>query len=545
MGSIETTALRLAIIARQRPRVAVRGSAMCPLLREPMVLSLAPFDPHTAKDTIVALDLGGDVVLRRIIGKRNGSWVVCGDAYPLAVSAVKERQIVGEVDTVYSDDSPTARPLNAKYFSARSALAARSHSLRALAVRLRSAGHGALQYAGVYPASFPFKALLEAMTAIVNDDWVALGAAIDSCNASSLIGIALRHGCTGILLEGMRRGRLVSLPHLDPLARGLETSAHRIEHESDSTRKQIEEIVHVFNDEGLPFALLKSSARLFAGLPGTELHPATDIDILLSADLISAGADVLRRHGYQYGCEPDVSLYLAYHHHAAPLVPPTKGLNVELHFALAPPRRLSQILDWHTLESHITSVTTAAGTAGCLDAFGSALHLCVHSIGVYKLRDVVLLAQMLRSQPELLEEMEEFCARESWEPVRLSSALALAARISRMQKPESPAVRRYVSWLIGREDLPEVIRCRAGIVENRFRSEAGRETTERYAKRPRTDHWLHPRTEGFVRATFHRTVGFIARVLTWRAATLRDRKPHKQGRRSYPEQQGQWYNANG
>lgn len=545
MGSIENTALRLAIIAQQRPRVAVRGRAMWPLLREPMVLSLAPFDPHTAKDTIVALDLGGDVVLRRIIGKRDGSWLVCGDAYPLAVSTAKERQIVGELDAVYRDDSPTARPLNAKYFSARSALAARSHSLRALAVWLRSMGYGVLQYAGLYPVSFPFKALLEAMSAIVNDDWVALGAAIDSCNASSLIGIALRHGCTGILIEGMRHGRLVSLSRYEPLTRGLETSSHRIEHETDSTRNQIEEIVHIFNDEGLPFALLKGSARLFAGLPGMELHPSTDIDILLPADLISAAADALRRHGYHYGCEPDVSLYLAYHHHAAPLVPPTKGLNVELHFALAPPRKLSQTLDWHKLEPHITSVTTAAGTAGCLDAFGSALHLCVHSIGVYKLRDVVLVAQMLRNQPDLLEELEEFSAREIWEPVRLSSAVALAARIGRLQKPEAPAVRHYLSWLIGREDLPEVIRCRTGTFERRFRSEAGRETTERYAQRPRADHWLHPRTEGFMRATFHSAVGFIARVLAWRAATLRDRKPHKEGRRSYPEQQGQWYNANG
>ncbi|HLW36942.1 MAG TPA: nucleotidyltransferase family protein [Candidatus Eremiobacteraceae bacterium] len=515
---------------------------MWPLLREPMALTLAPFDPRTAKHAIVALDLGGNIVLRRIVGENNGNWLICADAFPLALTTVKERQIIGRLEAVYSDDAALGRPLNPRYFGACSALVARSLPLRSLAARAQHFGHGMLQLAGLRPA-FPFAALLDAMTAFVDADWEAFARALDSCSASALIAMALRHGCTGILMEGLQRSKLAHFTRYESLRRGLETSSHRIEHETAAAKKQIEEIVRIFNDEHLPFALLKGSARLFAGAPGMERHPSTDIDILLPADMIAAAADALRRHGYRYGSETDVAPYLAYHHHAAPLVPRAKGLNVELHFALAPPRILSQPLDWQKLAPHIIGMTTAKGTAGCLDPFGSALHLCVHSIGVPKLRDVVLLAQMLRHQPELLDQLEEFGGNETWEPVRFASALALAVRIAKLQKPESPAVQRYLSWLIGREDLPQPILGRAAIVERRFRSEPGRQATQRYAERSRADHWLHPKPEALVHATFHSAVGLIARGLAWRAASLRDRKTYKEGRRSYREPQSQWYNA--
>jgi hypothetical protein len=59
------------------------------------------------------------------------------------------------------------------------------------------------------------------------------------------------------------------------------------------------------------------------------------------------------------------------------------------------------------------------------------------------------------------DERVQFAAavnREERQRMPLSGALAFAARLAGISWPEEPCVRRYVEWMIQREDLPNPLR---------------------------------------------------------------------------------------
>jgi hypothetical protein len=147
--------------------------------------------------------------------------------------------------------------------------------------------------------------------------------------------------------------------------------------------------------------------------------------------------------------------YRANHHHYAPLFPPGPGYAVELHWALAPPGVLSRAIDWSALEPYMSWVEGAAGAVRCLNNVGSALHYAVHSIGLTRLRDSVLLAALLRRMDaSQIGELQQLVSDETTDRIRLSAAVALAARMAGIAWPADGDVEEYLRWSTRREDEP-------------------------------------------------------------------------------------------
>jgi Uncharacterised nucleotidyltransferase len=314
----------------------------------------------------------------------------------------------------------------------------------------------------------PFVALLAAAAAIEQRWPEGLVAAFHSVSAHAMLQVAARHRCLGYLRQG-----IVELGVRDDRAsaftKAVREYAGKAAIQAYAVRDQLRQLVHTLNDAKIQFALLKGSARLFRGDRSADYDTMFDLDILVPREEAASAVEALERVGYHSGASADRSRhYWARHHHGVPLRPANAGLPVEVHVQLAPRGSLSLATDWPACQMYFARVVTAHGEATCLNALGSAYHLAVHGLGMRRLHDVLLLADLLRSGKDALEHIDAIVSQERYQAVALQAVIALAARVAGLTYAESAAVKRYLSWVIHRENLSPYVRDRSQFADAWF-----------------------------------------------------------------------------
>jgi Uncharacterised nucleotidyltransferase len=456
--------VRLLAGSSAAPRVAMRGSSMMPLLHEPMVLALGPVGDGRVGD-IVVFERAGQLVAHRITRVRRGVLQTCGDAVPWSPEYPEASSIVGKVVAVMAHDGSDATRIDTPSFWRRGIYAARLRGLRAVPFRLRSAARRMVKALPWFRPR-PYVALVQAMSAAVRSDRAAFERALRGAEVGAIAGAARRHGCSATLVETATRLSSTT-PAAQYLRRSLQTIGRTVVLRGIAVRAQVVAVARCLDAAGIPFALLKGAARLYRDEPDAVLHASSDLDILVPAADLEAASQALREHGYyERADERSRRNYRQHHHHAAPLFPPTPGCAIELHVALAPPGNLSIPLDWQALQSRMTTADGPAGAVRVLDDVAGALHYAVHSIGLYRLRDSVLLAVALRALCRAdLDVLRAIIKEERYDPIRLDAAVALAARMAGKPWPVSGPVEEYLRWSIRREDVPIYLAHRSQLAE--------------------------------------------------------------------------------
>ncbi len=443
----------------------MQGSSMLPLMREPMVLELAPVAERIAIGDVVVFESEGKLVAHRVTSLRDGALQTCGDARPWSPENPAAHVLVGKVKAVFENDRPGAARVDTKIFRLRGMFYARTRALRALPFRARASLRRLVRALPWYRER-SYVALVDSMAAVVRDDRVGFEQSLLPVEPAALVAVARRHGCSATLVDALRTFQATG-EAADYLRRVLQPLVRQGVLLTIALRGQIGSIAATLARHNVPFALLKGAARSYRDEPGFVLHASSDIDILVPRQQLDNAVAALRAQGYD---ERNYALlrerYKTRHHHAAPLFPPSPGFAVELHTSLVPPGLLSTPLDWNTLRSHAEWVQGPGGNVLCLDAVGAALHLAVHSIGSQRLRDSVLLARLLAKLGESQRlEVQRIAAAERIDPIRFNGSLALGARLAGIVWPETPNVKRYLDWSARREDVPLYFSQRCQLAE--------------------------------------------------------------------------------
>jgi len=453
--------IRMLAAAGKMPKVAMSGVSMLPLLREPMTLALGPARDLRVGD-VVAYVHRETIVAHRVVGFLPGGIQTSGDAFPHVADAIDRADVIGLVAAVFADDKPDARRIDSWWFRIRGHWMAQSRDTRCTLMRLRRI----VRAATPWRRPRAFGALVESLSAVEQRDRARLLRAIAAVDPSALAATAARHRCAGLLADGVRR---LAVEHsaLDGLSAALQAAGRAAVARSFVLRERINNVCEALTKSGVDFALLKGAARLYSGEAGAELHWSDDIDVLVKRTDLDAAAAAIQAAGYRERAGAVQSArYRAHHHHAAPLYPLGGGPPVELHVFLARPGATSLALDWNSLAAHFQRVVGPAGPVRCLGPVAAATHLAVHSIGLPRLRDVMVLARLLRAnERSFAGELSAAIHNERTDPVRLQASVLMAARIAGVQCSASRAADRYLEWVSRREDLPRYLRRRSQLIE--------------------------------------------------------------------------------
>jgi NAD(P)-dependent dehydrogenase (short-subunit alcohol dehydrogenase family) len=238
--------------------------------------------------------------------------------------------------------------------------------------------------------------------------------------------------------------------------------------ESGRIRAQVAGIIEAFSHDCVPHAMLKGAARLRMGDPYAQWSHMDDIDVLIPPERAEAATRSLLAHGYRFVYAADrQDEFKRLHHHLAPLVPERGGKSVELHLSLEYPPWFTSRSDWSTLAEHLAP-EPGIPSAFVFDGFGRALHALIHGVALYRLGDVVILADELRRAPTLLHQLELWIAQEQRQTVALRAVLVLAARLAGLPAKSDAAVERHLEWIAWREDAPRVFRGRMQLLDAYF-----------------------------------------------------------------------------
>ncbi|HXN09073.1 MAG TPA: nucleotidyltransferase family protein [Candidatus Acidoferrales bacterium] len=447
------------------PRVAMRGSSMMPLLHEPMLLKLGPSGSDDRVGDILVFKRDGKLVAHRITRLRHGAVQTCGDAQPWSPDYPEAETIVGKVIAVIESDRPDARRLDTLMFRLRGLYKAHFRAMRAIPFRCKLIA-GRFAWALPWLRRRPYVTLVQAMSAVVREDNRAWQKALSRKDASAIVAVARRHACSAMLVEAAATlGN--NAPAAQIVQRSLQEAGRNVVLHGLALKSQVNAVTALLARAAIPFVLLKGAARIYRDEPGAALHASSDIDVLVAADQLEAAIAALRAQGYAERSSEQVRKnYRAHHHHYAPLFPTGPGFAVEVHWALAIPGTLSLQLDWSALEPYMTWVEGAAGAVRCLDNVGSALHYAVHSVGLKRLRDSVLLAELLRRMDaSQIGELQKMVSHETADRIRLSAAVAIAARMAGVSWSVDGDIEEYLRWSTRREDEPIFIGQRSQLPE--------------------------------------------------------------------------------
>jgi hypothetical protein len=460
--------VRLLAGSQAQPRVAMRGTSMTPLLHEPMVLKLGPSGATDRVGDILVFERSGELIAHRITSISKDAVQTCGDAIPWSPEQPEHTAIVGKVVAVLSDDADGATRVDTWLFRLRGIYKARFRKVRALPFRLHVLGRR-LAYALPWMRKRPFVALVQAMAAKLRNDPKALERALETCDPSAIAATARRHSCSAMLVEAVSLLRVQSDSALR-VQRMLQPVGRSVALRGMAIKAQLLSVVRTLSSAGVSFALLKGAARLYRDDNDATLHASGDFDILVPAAQLDAARERLLGHGYsERADEEGQRKYRDLHHHAAPLFPPERGCAIELHVGLAPPGWLSIPLDWDALASHLVTVNGPSGPVKVLDDTGAALHYAVHALGLRRLRDVVLLAATLaRLGSKERTYLRTTIAAERTDPIRLSSAVLLAARLAGVGWSSDGSQEEYLRWVMRREDMPLFLGARCQLAEAWF-----------------------------------------------------------------------------
>lgn len=437
--------LDLAIFDRDHLRVAMHGSSMEPLLRAGMVLDVVRRNRPPAVGEIVVFRVAGRLVAHRAVAIRNHELTCAGDAQPDCLERISPGDIVGIVERVWSDAAPGARRIDNRLFAWRGFLKAALRPLRVWRYRFDPRVRSAT-----------YARLFDALSAIIQNDAVALRRAIEAVPPWKLAAVARRHRVGAFLAANLDAS---ASPYATALAQALQRERWASALTTRRLRTQVLEVNETLGKAGIECVLLKGAARLFRNDPGASLFDACDIDVLVDPGDVDAAAQALRATGYREyprRDEPDFRV----HHHVAPLYPPRDGVPIEIHRALAPPSEVDQSWSLVDLAPYTQAVCHEGVSACVLDRVGTAIHLAVHAIKRPALRDLTLLALHLRTcSPVERVRVDRELRRETREGVPLRAAVALATRLAGIDWHEAPAIDRFADWMIEREDLPRPLRA--------------------------------------------------------------------------------------
>ncbi|MGZ3516156.1 MAG: nucleotidyltransferase family protein [Vulcanimicrobiaceae bacterium] len=437
------------------PRLAMRGTSMLPLLREPYVLELRTCTATPAIGEIVVFTAGRRLVAHRVVGRGAGYVICAGDATPKLTERVSLEEIVGVVCAVRDGSERAARRIDGAAFKVRGALYARTRSLRA-----------AWDSVDPLRRERGFAALFDTVSAIVRHDRAALLRALETASAQALADAARRHRCEPLLANA-----LADLPQTErtrALRARVQKAAWATALRTKRLRAQLTYVLAALRKHGLNPILLKGAARLWSGNADAPLHDSSDLDLLLAPEGIAAACEALRGCGYrQFTSSPAAAAYYEYiHHHAAPLYPPREGVAVELHRALQPRGLVSLPTSYGDVAGFAVCVKTSDGSALTFDRVGTALHLLVHGYRRPELRDIALLATLLREMSsEERTRLQGLLHTERIEPVRTGAMAYAAARCAMIPWPASESIERFFRWMLIREDLPRPLRARPRFID--------------------------------------------------------------------------------
>lgn len=461
------TAAAALLCERNALRMPIVGSSMRPSLCEPMILQVGATSGVRFGDVLVFYN-GATRVAHRVVGWAPGEFRTAGDAQPHVVERVPRERAIGRVVAVWSDASAAATRIDGAAHRLRSCYFARFHAVRRVMRRSSMKLSDVIRRAQPRRRERTVARLIDALSGAFRNDAQRLVRALD-VDGEAFRAAADRHRTAAAIGEAVRK--LDAGAGISPGIAAVLRRA-RLDAVIGTTRMQraVEMTVGELRALGLPFALLKGAARVYGRTPESASHLSDDVDVLLRrTDVDRAVAGLIARGWTHRDDERDVEQYARSHHHAASLFPPSGGFPVELHHALAPPGSLSTATDWDALEPRLKPLDGRAGPVLALDATGTALHLAIHAIGFTRLRDIALLARLLRD----LSEAERAVLRaaidaESRDPVRLAAAAALAARVAGIEWPRVRRVDAYIDWALRREDLPVTLRDRCDVVEARM-----------------------------------------------------------------------------
>jgi hypothetical protein len=446
-----TTLIRSALRFGRMPRIAMRGDSMLPLLGEPMILELKPWNGNAAIGEIAVFNAEDRLVAHRIVGRQGCAIVCSGDATPHRTDLVNPADVVGVVAAVWSDATDRARRVDNAVLKVRGWLYARSRILR---MNLRVA------LPWLRPRTYA--TLCDAVSAIVCRDR-SVQETLQPADAGELAAVAKRHGCEALLHDAIGRTPGASESTLLPMfARSRWSAKMRTAH----LCSQISTVVVCLNRCGIEPIVLKGAARLLTDRPQADLHDSVDIDLLVSHAELETARSALLEAGYSDEAYRSLWWYYCHgHHHLAPLRIPS-GVPVEIHRALSPPGSIALDTSWDAMRAHSIRVQRVDVRAFVLDRTGTALHLSVHGFVRPKLRDIFLLAQLLTEMtPRERAKLRTVLDAETVEPVRLRAIVFLAARLAKIAWPADRSVRRFAAWMVQREDLPRPLRARPDCVD--------------------------------------------------------------------------------
>lgn len=449
----------LRLRAKSGTRLVVRGNSMLPLLRDGMILEVGAYEGNARIGDVVIFRQRQKLVAHRVVALTPEGVAASGDAVPQNVQDVKRDAILAIATGVRESDAAAAPRIDGRLFALRGRLyaycqPARGRLARAKEIVIKAARSGApWRRPRIQPA------LVQMLSAILRRDEAALLSAIGTPPADRLVESIVRHRCVEPVLEAIRplsddtaTANLRSL--LVPIVR-------RNAVQTMLQRRDIVAVVEIMTTSGVPFALLKGAAQVFCS-EATFVHHSLDIDLFVSREAASAAVQALGRAGYRFQSDDATQRrYLKTHHHLAPLYPPKRGPQIELHTALAPPRKLGLRTDWEALKAHLIEVATQHGSARCFDAFGMALHYAIHSMEVPRLRDIFYCARLLSELDQgQRAELHRLARSEAIDPIRLSASLTLAARVAGLPWPSDSKVERCLDWLSWRDDAPAALQSK-------------------------------------------------------------------------------------
>ncbi len=452
----------------ERLRLVIRGRSMQPSISEPMLLQIGPAAKARVGDVLVFTN-GSVLIAHRIVGKAAGAFVTAGDAQPQIVESVLPEQIVGRVCAIWSDASPTARRVDRRLHHLRGWYYAHLHGLRRAIRDCCEKARDLAVRAQPRRRARVAAGLIEAIAAMQRDDATALLAAVGGGDAEAIERIDKRHRCAALLGEGVRRLGVTDRLSPDVAARLRQARLHAV-YGAGKMGEAVHRTVKALREANIEFALLKGAARMYGSKPESAYHPSDDVDVLVRGGDVDRAVTALRARGWEFRDAPsDVRRMRERHHHAASLFSPGGDFPVEIHHELAEPGSLSLATGWDALREHLVPLDGAAGSVLQLDRFATALHLAIHAIGLTRLRDIALLASMLRTlSRDELATLKKTVDGERRDFVRLDASVALAARISRVPWTSPAAVASYITWALCREDLPKRLRLRSGAAEVYF-----------------------------------------------------------------------------
>lgn len=444
----DKTLLDFALQTKGQARLAMRGTSMLPLLREPYVLEIRKPERSVRKGDIVLFQMDRRLVAHRVVTAGKRELVCAGDANPDRTERIARSDVVGIVNRVKATQEPDAQRIDDLRFKLRGWLYARTR-------RLRAWSRDALPQ--LRPRTYA--TLVGVIGSVVRNDPSELRTLLRSTQIQRLAAMAERHRCGALLHAALRR--FPDDEMASALVQLLGTSRWSTALRTAKLREQLRSVVRVLNDAGVTPILLKGAARLWSDDAESGLHDSVDLDLMVDGAKLARAREALQREGYRERTDGLHRAFYERHHHAPPLYPPEEGVSVELHHALAPPGSITLDTSVGALKAFLLSADHGGLRALRLDDAGAALHLVVHGYQRFALRDAYLLARLLARMPDASRRrLQKLLATEGRHPVAMQAMVALAASLASIPWPHDGAIARFGAWCISREDLPRLLRSR-------------------------------------------------------------------------------------